>query len=78
MIAIFEKSGKTLRVFDFIAIKEALHVFVMDYQRGRIYPTLKRIILKEYPMEVRGYLEQEGFIREMKDYSLYRDSSKEW
>lgn len=69
---LFERQGKTLRVFDSEGLKETLSLFAEEFKRGRIFPGRKRIVVKEYPAESAPALEESGFLREMQDYVLYR------
>ena len=71
-IAVFERQGKTLRVFDNVPLPDALHILAQDYAVRRIFPALPRITLKEYPPEAGEALQRAGFKREMQDYVLYR------
>lgn len=71
-VALFERQGKTLRVFEWDGLKEMLCLFVEVFRRGRIFPGKKRIIVKEYPAEAAGVLAESGFMREMQDFCLYR------
>lgn len=71
-VALFERQGKTLRVFEWDGLKEMLCLFVEEFRRGRIFPGKKRIIVKEYPAEAAGTLAESGFLREMQDFCLYR------
>ena len=52
---LFERQGKTLRVFE----------GAEEFRRGRILNGKKRIVVKEYPAEVAAALEESGFLREM-------------
>lgn len=70
--ALFERQGRTLRLFEEQAAGETLSLFSEEFRRGRIFPGKKRIVVKEYPREAAGALEQSGFTREMQDYCLYR------
>lgn len=71
-VMLFEKQGKTLRVFDTEELKEAMGLFAEEFKRGRIFSGRKRIVVKEYPAEAVPALEESGFLREMQDYVLYR------
>ena len=71
-VALFERQGKTLRVFERDGLKEILCLFVEEFRRGRIFPGKKRIVVKEYPAEASEVLTESGFMREMQDYCLYR------
>ncbi len=70
--ALFERQGKTLRVFAAEGLEELLLLFVEEYRKGRIFPARKRIVVTEYPEEAAKALSRSGFIREMQDYVLYR------
>ena len=72
LAALFERQGKTLRVFEEERPEEVLRLFAEDYRRGRIYAGRKRIVVSEYPEEAAFALSESGFIHEMKDYVLYR------
>lgn len=68
--AIMERQGKTLRVLgDMEGVMEA---FVRDFREKRIFPGIKRLILKEYPADMMQMLKEAGFMKEMQDYVLYR------
>ncbi len=71
-VAVFERQGKTLRVFDLNPLPDALHIFVQEYAGRRIFPSLSRLTLKEYPQEAADALQNAGFKKEMQDYVLYR------
>ena len=71
-VILFEKQGKGLRIFDPSCLQEALQLFTKEYRQGRIFPDRKRIVVKEYPAEAADALAQNGFMKEMLDYTLYR------
>lgn len=71
-VALFERQGKILRVFDKDSLKDALHLFVSHYRQGRIFAEKKRIIVKEYSEEAAQALVESGFVKEALDYALYR------
>lgn len=71
-IAVFERQGKVLRVFDSSNLSEVLRNFSQDFKTNRIFPKLRRITVKEYPTEAVDSLIAAGFSREMQDYVLYR------
>lgn len=71
-VALFERQGKTLRVFEWDGLKEMLCLFVEEFRRGRIFSGKKRIIVKEYPSEAAETLSESGFLHEMQDFCLYR------
>lgn len=70
--AIFERQGKTFRVFEREGLEEILLRFAEEFKRGRIFADRKRIVVKEYPEEAAEIFSKSGFIKEMQDYSLYR------
>jgi ATP-dependent Lhr-like helicase len=71
-IAVFERQGKLLRIFEEQHLSEALRVFAQDYARHRIFADHNRLIVKEYPTEAIDALAAVGFKRELQDYALYR------
>lgn len=71
-IAVMERQGNTLRVFEEAFLAECLGLFAEAYKKGRIFPGLKRIVVKNYPDSAREALTCAGFFREMQDYVLYR------
>lgn len=71
-VVLFERQGKTLRVFEPEGLCEVFRLFTEDYRNGRIYAGRKRIIVTEYPQEAADALSGSGFLREMQDYVLYR------
>lgn len=71
-VAVFERQGKVLRVFNNKFLAEALHQFVNDYGRSRLFPALNRLTVKQYPQEAADVLVNAGFLKEMQDYVLYR------
>lgn len=71
-VAVFEKQGKTLRVFEWEHLKDILKLFAEEYKRGRIFADKKRIQVKEYPDEAAQILVESGFGREVQGYALYK------
>lgn len=71
-VAVFERQGKTLRIFDEQSLPEALEVFVQDYKTRCIFPSLNRVTVKDYPREAANALGSSGFIHELQDYVIYR------
>ncbi|MGB4660330.1 MAG: DEAD/DEAH box helicase, partial [Mobilitalea sp.] len=71
-IAIFERQGKVLRVFETESLTEALRVFIKDYARMKILPTQGRLVIKQYPEEAVDSLAAVGFMHELQDYVIYR------
>ncbi len=72
VIAVLERQGKILRVFDFSSLPEVLRIFSQDFTRRRLFPTLNRITVKQYPVEAAAAMSNAGFIHEIQDYVLYR------
>ena len=48
-VAVMERQGKVLHIFEKEMQSECLKLFAGDFRRGRIFPSLKRIVVKEYP-----------------------------
>lgn len=83
-VAVLERQGKILRLPggkipgeawepDPSDGKSPLFVsLVKAFQGNRIFEEKKRLIVKEYPKEAEEPLKKAGFIREMRDYVLYR------
>lgn len=72
-VAVFERQGKVLRVFDSSILHEVMSIFAKDFSRRRVLVTLNRLVVKDYPLEAVDSLVQAGFKREMQDYVLYRE-----
>ena len=69
-VAVLERQGRVLRVFgDMEGVMEA---FVQDFRDKKLFPGIKRMILKEYPPQLADQLKAAGFMKEMQDYVLYR------
>lgn len=71
-VTLFERQGKSLRIFDGAGSEEALRLFAEEFRRGGILPGRKRIVVKDYPSEEATVLSASGFLREMQDFCLYR------
>jgi ATP-dependent Lhr-like helicase len=71
-VAVLERQGKALRVYDSEHLSDALNVFAQEYAARRILPALSRLTLKEYPQEAAEALHSAGFKKEMQDFVLYR------
>ena len=71
-VAVMERQGRSLRVFEPDYLGEALHVFTQDYEGRRIFPAQNRIVVKDYSQETAEALSHAGFSRELQDYVLYR------
>jgi ATP-dependent Lhr-like helicase len=74
-VAVFERQGRMLRVFDPAALPEALGAFVRDFTRRRLFPGQSRLTVQHYPPESAQALSAAGFVTEMRDYVLYRGIS---
>jgi ATP-dependent helicase Lhr and Lhr-like helicase len=71
-VAVLERQGKVLRVFDESVLPDVMNVFALDYSKKRIFPSLNRVVIKQYPEEAMEALVRAGFRREMQDYVFYR------
>lgn len=71
-VAVMERQGNILRVFAEEQLEKCLQMFAQEYKKGRIFPNLKRIVVKNYPDFAKEALTRAGFFREMQDYVLYR------
>ena len=71
-VAVLERQGKTLRVFEEGHLAESLLLLAEEYRRGKLFRGKKRIVVKEYPDNGAEALSGAGFLREMGDYVLYR------
>lgn len=74
-VAVFERQGKVLRVFEDTLLSDAMRIFVHDYASKHIFSTVNRLMVKQYPHEAIDALTSAGFLREMQDYVLYRGYS---
>lgn len=72
-VAVFERQGKVLRVFDASLLFKVMCIFAKDFSRRRVFVSLNRLIVKEYSLEAIDSLVQAGFKKEMQDYVLFRD-----
>lgn len=73
-VAVMERQGKVLRIFEEELMAEAIDLFVKEYNKKRIFPSVNRITLKQYPAGTGELLVKAGFMRELQDYVLYRNS----
>ncbi len=71
-VAVLERNGGILRVFEEESLEEALKEFAKGYRNGQIFPGKKRILVKEYQDYSVKSLEKSGFSREVQGYALYR------
>ena len=71
-VAVMERQGKILRIFDEALAEDCMKLFAQEFKRHKLFPSLKRIVVKEYPQTATEALTAAGFGREMKDYVLYQ------
>ena len=71
-VALFERQGHTLRVFDEDILVEVLNAFIAAFNKGHIFPALKRLTVKQYPLNSAQALTEARFVRVIQDYVLYR------
>ncbi|MCL2617357.1 MAG: DEAD/DEAH box helicase, partial [Defluviitaleaceae bacterium] len=76
-VAVFERKGHTLRVFDESVIEDgtltdALAAFAEAFRKKNIFPASNRITVKQYPSAAIQALTNVGFRRVMLDYELER------
>ena len=72
MYPALEPQGRTLRVLDPHGLEPAQPLFDHPPPAKRLFPELKRLIVREYPEGTGELLKKAGFSREMNDYVLYR------
>jgi len=72
-IAVFEKRGGTLRVFNYNLLSEAINSFVKVYSEKRIFYSFNKIVVKDYPECAAGALKNAGFVSSMSDFVLHRN-----
>lgn len=70
--AVFERQGKTLRVFEEELAEICMQEFVKEFHKGKIFVGLKRIVVKDFPKTAENALAAAGFHREMQDFVLYK------
>ncbi len=71
-VALLERQGLALRLFDADCAGEALAALARDFAQGRVFPAKNRITVKEYPEEAVRAMEEAGFVRQMLAYELWR------
>ncbi len=71
-VAVLERQGKVLRVFEQEYIEEVMGAFTHDFNKKRIFNSQNRLVIKQYPRDAEEALVKAGFIRELQDYALYR------
>lgn len=70
-VAVMERQGKILRVWEEELQEECLRLFVEKFRQGSIFSDRKRIVVKEYPDAAAEAMRHAGFRKEMQDYVLY-------
>jgi ATP-dependent Lhr-like helicase len=70
--ALLEKQGQVLRIFDEECTADVVAAFAADFKRGFIFPSLKRLIIKQYPKNAETPLKEAGFSPQMLDFALYK------
>lgn len=71
-VAVMERQGKILRIFDKEGADSLLEVFTRDFHKKRLFPQINRLIVKEYPEDMADIFKKYGFKKEIQDYVLYR------
>lgn len=68
VVGALEHSGEKLTGSD----PDVIKALCDDFAQKRIFPSLKRLTLKDYPADAVPALEKAGFLKEMNDYVLWR------
>jgi ATP-dependent Lhr-like helicase len=71
-VALLEKSGAVLKIFDENNLHETMKEFRSAYIGKKIFPDKKRITVKQYPPGAEVALATTGFVRVMMDYVVYQ------
>jgi len=71
-VAVFERQGHSLRVLEESVLAQALVAFVEAFQKGSVFPSLRRLVVKHYPAVAEQSLREAGFAGEVGEYVLYR------
>ena len=64
--------AKSCSAFETAGLEDVLFLFVEEFRRGRIFTGRKRIVVKEYLQDLAAVFEKCGFVKEIRDYVLYR------
>ncbi len=72
-VAVIERQGKILRIFDKEGADSLLEAFTRDFHKKRLFPQINRLIVKEYPEDMAEIFKKYGFKKEIQDYVLYRN-----
>jgi len=71
-VAVMERQGNVLEVFDDSVIDGILGRLIIYFKKKRIYASLNRLVIKQYPKGMDKAFKDAGFMKEIKDYVLYR------
>ena len=71
-VAVLERRGQVLRVFNMDSLKEALVTLKRAFEQRRVFASLTRITVKQYPVEAGEVLRAAGFSPQMSEFVLYR------
>ena len=71
-VAVMERQGKILRIFDREGVDSILEAFTRDFHKKKLFPQVNRLIVKEYPEDMAEVFKKYGFKKEIQDYVLYR------
>jgi ATP-dependent Lhr-like helicase len=71
-IAVFERNGRVLRIFDDAYTDKVAESFAEAFKNGEIYANQRKISLKDYPKQAADSLESAGFVNIMLDWELYK------
>lgn len=69
-VAVLERQGKVLRILG--DMEGVMETFARDFKNKKLFPGIKRLIVKEYPPEAGVLMKNAGFMKEIQDYVLYR------
>ena len=72
IVCAFEKKGETLRVFDEEQLEKAISVFKDAFHKKEIFPSLKKITVKNFPETAKPALEKALFRPDALFYTLFR------
>ena len=71
-VAVLEKQGKSLRVFENKALPDALRALNESFLKGKIFPSLNRLVIKSYPEFAADVLKSTNFSYSIPDFELYK------
>lgn len=70
--AVMERQGRIFKVFEQKYLEQALAAFTRAFLDRKIFPSVKRLMIKEYPKDAGDAFEKAGFMKEMQDFVLYK------